>query len=184
MPAATKPVPASAAPTKQANRIAELMVVPLRRAIDYAQMLVKDIPADTFAHKPHEGMNHPAFCIGHLSLYPNRLFTVIGRPELIVERPGYPELFQAGTPCVEQDGRYPSKDEITAFFFERINAFADALEKLPDDAFFRENPLTGRMKEIFPTVGIAVNFMANNHNMMHLGQVSAWRRAMGMPSVM
>jgi hypothetical protein len=44
--------------------------------------------------------------------------------------------------------------------------------------------MEGRIKEIFPFVGLAINFMLNNHNMMHVGQVSAWRRAMGLPSVM
>jgi hypothetical protein len=34
-----------------------------------------------------------------------------------------------------------------------------------------------------PTVGAAVNFMLGGHLQMHLGQVSAWRRAMGLGSI-
>lgn len=156
----------------------------LRRTIGFAELLVKDVPADKFAHKPHPTMNHPAFCIGHLSLYPNRAFTILDKPEMAVVKPGYPELFQAGTLCVEQDGRYPPKDEIVAYYLERYTAIAEFLPQLSDEVFARENPLEGRMKEIFPLVGIAVNFLLNNHHMMHLGQLSAWRRAMGLGSVM
>ena len=165
-------------------RTADYIVVPLRRAIGFGELLTKDIPPSQFAHMPHPTMNHPAFCIGHLSLYPNRIFKVIGQPELIVEKSGYPELFQAGTKCVEQDGRYPAKDEIVAYYLERYNAVSAVVATLPDEVFQRENPLEGRLREIFPLVGIAVNFLLNNHHMMHLGQVSAWRRAVGLPSVM
>jgi hypothetical protein len=165
-------------------RTADYIVVPLRRAIGFGELLVKDIPASQFAHMPHPTMNHPAFCIGHLSLYPNRIFTVIGQPELIVEKRGFTELFQAGVKCIEQDGRYPAKDEIVAYYLERYHAAAAVVANLPDEVFQRENPLEGRLKEIFPLVGIAVNFLLNNHHMMHLGQVSAWRRAVGLGSVM
>jgi hypothetical protein len=173
-------MPATAAPP----RTADYIVAPLRRTIGFAENLVKDIPAEKFAYKPHPNMNHPAFCMGHLSLYPNRIFTIIGQPELIVEKPGFPELFQAGTACIDQDGHYPHKDEIIGYYVERYNAAAKAIAAVPDEVFQRENPLEGRMKEIFPFVGIAVNFLLNNHHMMHLGQISAWRRAIGLGSVM
>jgi hypothetical protein len=35
---------------------------------------------------------------------------------------------------------------------------------------------------MFPTVGGAVNFLCGGHNMMHLGQISTWRRAAGLGS--
>ena len=173
-------MPATAAPA----RTVDYIVPCIRRAIGFAEKLVNDIPAQQFAHMPHPTMNHPAFCIGHLSLYPNRVFNIIGQPKLIKEKPGYPELFQAGVACVEQDGRYPHKDEIVSYFMERYNAVATALASVPDEVLQRENPMEGRMREIFPLVGIAVNFLTNNHLMMHLGQVSAWRRAVGLGSVM
>lgn len=172
------------ATTAAPPQTADYIVAALRRTIGFAELLVKDIPPDKFAHKPHPNMNHPAFCMGHLSLYPNRIFTVIGQPKLIVEKPRFAELFQAGCACVEQDGRYPHKDEIVSYYMERYNAALKTIAAVPDEVFQRENPLEGRLKEIFPFVGMAVNFLLNNHNMMHLGQISAWRRAVGLGSVM
>lgn len=163
---------------------ATYIVACLRRTLGFADLLVKDIPADKFGHKPHPTMNHPAFIMGHLSLYPNRIFRMIGQPQHIIdEKPGWVELFQAGSPCVEQDGRYPAKDEIVAHYATGYNAAAAVVAQLPDEVFQRENPMEGRLKEVFPLVGMAANFLLNNHNMMHLGQISAWRRAMGLPSV-
>lgn len=157
---------------------------PLRVSIGYGELLVKDIPAAKFAHMPHPAMNHPAFCIGHLCLYPNRVLTLIGKPQLIVEKPGWPELFKAGVACVEQDGRYPSKDELVAVYLERYRTVCDAIGDVDEEVFARENPTEGRFRQMFPTVGGAVNFMLNNHHMTHLGQISAWRRAVGLPGVM
>lgn len=151
----------------------------LRMTLGYAERLLKDIPVDTFTLMPHPKMNHPAFCIGHLSLYPNRLFTMLGRPELMVERAGYPELFQAGSECVADAAKYPAKDVLVPFYFERYRAIGELLPSISEETLQRENPMTGRMKELFPTIGSAMCFLLNNHQMVHLGQISAWRRAAG-----
>lgn len=163
---------------------ADYFLAPFRRNLGYADLLVRDIPADVFAHKPAPTLNHPAFNIGHLSLYPNRIFTMLSRSDLVVEKPGFSDLFKAGSPCVEQDGRYPHKDEILAYFRERHAAVAEYISQVGEDVWQRENPIEGRLRELFPLVGMGVNFMLNNHMMSHLGQVSAWRRVMGLPSVM
>lgn len=156
----------------------------LRVTLNYADMLVKDIPEDKFAHMPHENMSHPAFCIGHQAMYPNRVLTMIGRDDLVEQKPGYAELFEANATCVEQDGRYPQKDEIIAHYHERHQKLLDALPDVPESVFQQENPAEGRMRKMFPTIGGVTNFYVNNHNMLHLGQISAWRRAVGLGPVM
>ena len=178
------PPSASAAATPFASTAVRYMAVPAQLTFEYGIALVKDIPAEKFAHMPHPTMNHAAFNLGHLTIYPNRILMLLGRNDLIVDNPRYTELFAAGKPCVEQDGRYPDKSEIV---HEYIAGYRRALEILPtvtDDVLAKPNPIEGRMRERFPLVGIAVNFLLNNHHMSHLGQVSAWRRAIGLGSVM
>lgn len=179
------PIPAPApAPGDFASAAASYMAVPARLSLEYALGLVKDIPADKFAHMPHPTMNHPAFNIGHLALYPNRIFMLIDRKDLIVDNPRYAELFAAGVACVEQDGRYPDKSEIVHTFTTGYRKVLDVLPTVTDAVLARTNPVEGRMRERFPLVGIAVNFLLCSHTMSHLGQISAWRRAIGLPSVM
>ena len=42
------------------------------------------------------------------------------------------------------------------------------------------NPSGGRMTELFPTLGSMHAFYTGGHIMMHLGQISAWRRMQGL----
>jgi hypothetical protein len=163
------------------SRFVEYLLPAANASLRYGQMILKDIPAEKFAHCPKPGMSHPAFYVGHLSLYPNRLLEFTGQKHLIVERPGYAELFQAGAECVEQDGRYPSKDDLVPYYIERYTTFIGTLPGIDDDVFQRINPREGRFRELFPTVGAVVTFMLTGHHMSHLGQISMWRRAIGLP---
>jgi hypothetical protein len=159
-----------------------LIASSLALSIRYAEDLIQTIPADRFCEMPTKDMNHPAFCVGHLAIYANRVLEMIGRADLKIDMPFGDEHFKNGAPCVAQDGRYPSKDVICDTFFKGWRTVLAALPSADDAAFRRENPAEGRFKEMFPTVGGAVNFLAGGHNMMHLGQISTWRRSAGLGS--
>lgn len=185
---ATAAPASSAAPTNAAApatpNMAYFITQCLQRSIGFAEKLVADIPPEKFASKVIDNCNHPAFIIGHLSLYPNRIFTALGRKDLIVDIPGWAEMFQAGSACHDDAAKYPKKDAIVKAFFDAYRRLAEALPGVSDDVLRRDNPMEGRMREIFPKLGTMVNFLCNNHLMMHLGQISAWRRAAGLQSVM
>jgi hypothetical protein len=55
-----------------------------------------------------------------------------------------------------------------------------ALRSTPDATFEQANPATGRMAQLFPTLGSVQAFYCGGHLMMHLGQMSTWRRIEGM----
>ncbi len=150
----------------------------------YAQMLVADVPAERFCEMPHPTMNHPAFVFGHLAIYPKKIAEMLGNPEAVAPVPeGWADVFEAGIPCDSDPSKYPSKDRITAYYHEAYDAAAAVIAATPDDRFLVENPHEG-MRERFPTLAIMTNFMLNSHVTMHLGQVSAWRRAVGLGSVL
>jgi hypothetical protein len=71
---------------------------------------------------------------------------------------------------------YPPLDQVVAFFLEGHRMTMGALRSTPDATFDQPNPAEGRMKELFPTIGSAQAFYCGGHMMMHLGQMSAWRR--------
>ncbi len=152
--------------------------------LDYAKALLEPIPEELFAHLFHPQVNHPAFCVGHLAIYPDKALAIMGRADLVRTLPIDEGVFKDGSPCVEQDGRYPSKEVLLPLFFDRYAAAIEALRSFPEARLADLNPMEGRMREMFPTVGAALNFLLNNHVMMHLGQVSAWRRLAGLGSAM
>ena len=79
-------------------------------------------------------------------------------------------------------GHCPMKDVVLKNFLERYKLVAATLPSVSDETFLQANPMGGRMSEMFPTMGSAVMFMCGSHMQMHLGQISAWRRVMGMGS--
>ncbi|TVQ63358.1 MAG: DinB family protein [Phycisphaerales bacterium] len=149
---------------------------------DYAEALLKDIPPAQFARIP-KGVhtNHPAWVYGHLSVYPDRVLQFIGRPELAKPRADFDPLFENKTQPKDDPGQsiYPPMAEITGHYFDRTDAVIDALCSTPDSALDQPNPIE-QMADRFPTVGAMTNFMLGAHSMMHLGQISTWRRVMGL----
>lgn len=165
------------------------------RSMGLAPKMLVGVTPQMFARKPHlqrEGKqfvvdtNHPAFVYGHLALYPARLMTMMKMDSAPVATPeAYMELFKAGAPCQDDvEGTiYPKMDEIVAHFNKGYAAVVAAVRGLNDASLLEANPDEQR-RQFFPTVGHAVVFMLNNHVMMHLGQVSAWRRCYGLSSAM
>jgi len=160
----------------------------LQLSVGYAERLLKGVPADRFGRFAQVGgtvveSNNPAFIYGHLSLYAPKVLQQIEHPA-----PGVPDhfehLFSKDASCKDDvDGDlYPPMDEITTFFFEGHRMLAGALRATPNTTFEQANPAEGRMKELFPTLGSVQTFYCGGHMMMHLGQMSAWRRMEGFGS--
>jgi hypothetical protein len=158
----------------------------LQLSLGYADRLLKGVPAERFARFAVVGgqiveSNHPAFVYGHLNLYALKILHQIGCPA-----PPVPEHFEIrfskDAKCVDDPDLdlYPSMDEIVTFFHEGHRMVTGALRSTPDDVFQQPNPAEGRMKELFPTIGSVQAFYCGGHMMMHLGQVSAWRRMEGL----
>ncbi|MEO1129763.1 MAG: DinB family protein [Planctomycetota bacterium] len=155
-----------------------------RITLQYGDVLASDISSETFARVP-EGMltNSPAFCFGHLAIYPDRVLKLLGREADAQPDARFDDLFAAGQECQDDvDGTlYPSKDEIMQRFRERHEAALSVLHGMDDSVLLKPTP-DERLVERFPTIGAAVTFLFGAHAMMHLGQVSTWRRAMGLGS--
>ena len=69
---------------------------------------------------------------------------------------------------------------MTDLFFKGYRAALEALKVTPDEVFQRPNPLGGAMAEKFPTLGSMHTFYVGGHIMIHMGQMSAWRRMEGL----
>jgi hypothetical protein len=166
--------------------VQDSIIIPGGITLAYAQALASDIPADRFGRTP-EGVktNSPAFIFGHLALYPDRVLGLIGREDKAEDVSDIEPLFKHGAECKDDPDHtiYPSKDALVGRFSKRHEAALLALQDVTDDTLAKPNPVE-TMRDRFPTVGAAVTFLMAPHAMMHLGQLSTWRRVMGLGPVM
>jgi hypothetical protein len=157
-------------------------------SLGYAERLLRGVPTDRFPRFAAPGgvivtSNHPAFIYGHLSLYAPKILHQIGHPA-----PAVPEHFEVrfskDATCVDDPDLDldPPLQEVVEFFQEGHRMVSAALRSTPDDVFQQPNPAEGRMRDLFPTIGSVQAFYCGGHMMMHLGQMSAWRRMEGMPA--
>lgn len=166
------------------NMIADSMEMELR----YANSLVAGVTAEQFARFATPGgelieSNHPSFCLGHLTLYAIRMLDQMGKPTAefgVCEK--YATAYSKDAKCVDDaDGSvYPPMDEVMGKFNACYNAAVEALREVSDETLQGENPAGGRLTELFPTLGSVFGFYSGGHMMVHLGQMSAWRRMMGL----
>jgi hypothetical protein len=158
----------------------------LQLSMGYAERLLRDVPKDQCARVARVGgvavdSNHPAFIYGHLSLYAPKVLWQLSAPTPPIPA-HFENLFSKDASCKDDPDLYPPMDDITAFFFEGHRMLSGALRNTPNEAFEKPNPAGGKMTERFPTLGSVHAFYCGGHIMMHLGQMSAWRRMMGLGS--
>ena len=164
--------------------IADTITPGARMSLHYALSLAEDIPSERWGESAIAGCSHPAFNYAHLAIYPNRMFAMLGREDLCIDLPFDPELVMPGAKCLEDASCYPGKDEVLKLMQEGYDAVIALVSSLDEEDFAAANPMGNRMAELFPSIGSMIAFMLNNHVMMHMGQVSAWRRAIGLGSAM
>lgn len=174
------------------GNISDMIVRGANVSVGMGERMLKDVSPSQFARKVTIGgrtidSNHPAFILGHLSLYPASWAQVAGLTVPQAAPPqGFADLFAAGKECRDDpDGSiYPPMERITSHFFTSHRAVIEALKGVGDEAMAGPNPREGRMKDMFPTLGGMLMFYATSHMMLHMGQISAWRRGMGLGPVM
>ena len=156
-------------------------------SIGYGARLLKEVPADMFARFAKAGdtiveSNHPSFIYGHLSLYAHRVVTGCGcDASSVMPSEKFESVFSKDATCVDDAAGdvYPPMDEVTKFFFAGYEAAIEALENVDDEVLLQENT-NEAMRKRFATQGAMFGFYMGGHIMMHMGQMSAWRRAAGL----
>ena len=148
--------------------------------LTYTKMLVDDIPADRMCELPGGLDKHPAWVLGHLAEACESFCAMLGQE---YQAPAdWKELFASGSKPTTDAAKYPDKAAfVTALEkgHERLaKAFADAPASVLDQPLGMEE-----IRPMFPTVGDFVVFALTSHEGIHLGQLSAWRRAQGLPAV-
>ena len=168
---------------------AQILAPGARQVRNYGERLLKGITPEMFARKPRVNgqlveMNHPAFIYGHLATYPVMIAGMVGLPsEQMVVPASYEGLFKINCPCHDDvEGTiYPSMEEITTLFFRGMDAVLAALPEIDEAQYDKPLADAGR-QERFGSVGAFCAYLLLAHPQGHFGQVSGWRRCMGLGS--
>lgn len=143
----------------------------------YGDALLKDIAPQDICRQPIEGMNHPAWILGHLAWVADRHAGYAGdTPKL----ESWAARFSGGTKPTTNPSDYPAKDELIAAWHDANARLIAAASKATDETLNKPTP-SDRLRLTFPTLREFLPFSMTSHTSLHIGQLSAWRRAMGQP---
>ena len=174
----------------------DIVIHSLGFTLGYAKQLTADIPDDKMTAQPVAGktVNHPAWLIGHITWAADRGVKMLTIPAAtpvdmaaLNTLPGvvpaeWTALFAPKTQPLADASRYPSKAELVGTLEKVHTAAIEALTKATPEQLAK--PLPEPMNKRFPTVQHFAALLLTSHESMHLGQLSMWRRMMGLPSVM
>jgi len=163
------------------NPLASAILITWRRNGAYALRLVGDLSDSQMTSQPILGrvLNHPAWILSHLTLY-----TTIAAAML--RNSPFPDpadhIFGPKSEPSAEPGAYPARTAlIEQFKTAHVDAEA-ALIAVRDDVLASPTMLE-RWRPLHPTTGDMLVTLMVKHESAHLGQLSAWRRAWGLPRV-
>ena len=142
-----------------------------------ARSLVADLTPEQMAEQPHGVVNHPAWSLGHLVMTADGLAKLLGLESDVAD--GWGPVFATGGIPSKDPSLFPSKEELLEALGAQHERNTAAVERADSAWFATPNPRE-RQRKRFPTMGDLAVFLMTSHEMLHLGQVAAWRRAMGL----
>lgn len=160
---------------------ASAILITWRRNRDYALRLVGDLTDAQMVAQPVAGvtMNHPAWILCHLDVYAPIAAALARRQPF--EDPVEHRYGQKSS-VVNDASEYPAREALIERYTRSHDEAQRALEAADDAVFLIPNPLE-RWRTLHPRVGDMLATLCVKHESMHLGQLSAWRRAMGLARV-
>jgi len=141
--------------------------------LDQAQMTQQVAPDGQAA------ANHPAWVYSHLGVYVPVIEAII-KNETFAD-PKEHKFGMQSKPSSDAS-LYASKEQLLADFESGHDRVAQLLQEAGDAVL--DNKITlARWEPVMPTASLALPYLMLNHENVHLGQISAWRRVQGLPSV-
>ena len=129
--------------------------------------------------QPHPTINHPAWIMSHLNAY-------LPIMQHLMKGESFPDpkdhTFGMQSKPQQEASLYASRTELSRTFQEGNEAAAALLKELGEEALNQPVQLQ-RWQTGMPVSGMALGYIMLAHQGIHLGQISAWRRACELPAV-
>lgn len=161
--------------------LSSAILITWRRNGAYALRLVGDLPDAHVTAQPVPGrvLNHPAWVLSHLSLYTTISAAMLRRAPFADPAD---HIYGSKSEPLSVAAAYPVRSKLIEQFKAAHDDAEAALLAASEDVFSSPTPLD-RWRSLHPTTGDMLVTLMVKHESAHLGQLSAWRRAMGLPRV-
>lgn len=147
--------------------------------LQYCQNLAREIPDEKLSDPIAPGMNPPRWILGHLAIATDFAAGCLGLPKACPVE-WHREFGPGSTPDESPPTRLLKSDLLNAITagHDRVAAAAPladpaAMAKPHGAAILKDTPIN--------TVGELLAHLMTSHFATHLGQLSVWRRAKGLP---
>ena len=141
-----------------------------------AGRLVDDLTGDQMVAQPSGVINHPAWTLGHLGATSDALAGMLGLPSTFPD--AWREACRMGSVPSGNAADFPGKTELLEQLRAQHERVSEAMAAV--DAERLQQPTPPRLRERFPTIGDFAAALMTMHEGHHLGQLAAWRRALGL----
>jgi len=142
--------------------------------------LVADLSDQQMTTELPEAVNHPAWIIGHVVFSCQAMGGEIGLEPWLPENWGI--LFGTGSKPGGDEHSFPSKEALLEALAKAEDTLASRLNSMSEKSLLEPLP-DEECRELLPTVGHALVHILSGHTGLHIGQLTVWRRAMGLPRV-
>lgn len=146
--------------------------------LDYLREQVAELDASEMVAQPNGIMNHPSWVIGHVTHTCQLLGGTIGLSPWLPD--DWAERFGTGSRPVADAAAYETKQEALAILRDAQSRITEAVYGLDDSRLDRPFP-DETYRDVFPTIRHALTQVLVGHTANHIGQLSVWRRAVGLP---
>jgi hypothetical protein len=144
-------------------------------SLGYAQQVLGDIECGQMAERPL-GLNPPGWLLMHLATAADYTSKMLGGSGVCPA--DWNERADTKKPVSDNRGDYPTKDELVSHFLSSYRHAVELLDRATSEQLAAPQKLGFFEKEL-PTVADMAGFLLVAHLNIHLGQLSAWRRATG-----
>ena len=151
--------------------------------LGFCKMLTDDVDEAKLAVLPAAGVNHPAWILTHLAICTDYAARLFGEPAKCPQE--WHQRCGPGSSLTSERSFYASKRDLMAALEAGQARVSEAVARATDEVLLRPHGVQlAFVKNTFPTVGDLVAHLMTTHTGFHLGQLSMWRRMMGMPGVL
>jgi hypothetical protein len=148
--------------------------------LDFLREQVADVSEVDMVKQPDGFVNHPAWTIGHITAATHLLARTIGVTKWLPTE--WVQNYRTGSIPVADASPYDAKHELLSKLSEAQSKITQAIEQMTDVQLDVPFPAES-FRSVFPTIRHALTQVLIGHTAFHVGQISLWRKAMGLPAM-